>query len=73
VAAHPAARKVDDAREWWAWKMIVAMEGWLRLLVTSTMRDDDDGEHVMKVWEMASYADERWEKKVVVSLNHLHA
>jgi hypothetical protein len=53
--------------------MIVAMEGWLRLLVTSTMRDDDDGEHVMKVWEMASYADERWEKKVVVSLNHLHA
>jgi hypothetical protein len=51
--------------------MIVAVEDRLRLLLTSTTGDDD--EHVIEVWEMASYVDERWEKEATVSLNRPHA
>ncbi|KAK3124062.1 hypothetical protein QOZ80_8AG0639930 [Eleusine coracana subsp. coracana] len=48
---------------WWARKMIVAVEGRLCLLVTT---EEDDGDEVVEVWEMASYVQGRWEKKMTV-------
>ncbi|KAL6646308.1 hypothetical protein ACP70R_017916 [Stipagrostis hirtigluma subsp. patula] len=60
--------EVEEMEDRWARKKIVAVEGRLCLLVIMEVQ----GEEVLEMWVMASYADERWEKKMAVSLKRLH-
>ncbi|KAJ1269555.1 hypothetical protein BS78_07G220500 [Paspalum vaginatum] len=61
-------REVEDvtARYRWSHRQITAVDGRLCLMVTM----GGAGE-VLEVWEMASYAEARWEKKTRVSLKGL--
>ncbi|OEL32968.1 hypothetical protein BAE44_0006013 [Dichanthelium oligosanthes] len=68
----PLPREVDGRDHPWARKQISAVEGRLCLLVTTEVATAAD-EEVLEVWEMASYAEGRWEKKMTVSLKSLHA
>jgi len=67
----PLPREVDERGDRWARKQISAVDGRLCLMVTSEVGGAD--EEVLEVWEMAGYAEGRWEKKMAVSLNGLHA
>jgi F-box interacting protein len=64
-------REVEERDDPWARKQISAVEGRLCLLVTTELVVDE--EETLEVWEMAGYAEGRWEKKMTVSLKSLHA
>ncbi|KAF8653932.1 hypothetical protein HU200_062069 [Digitaria exilis] len=69
--AHALAPELDETRYHWACKQLSAVAGRLCLLVTTTATEEV-GE-VLEVWEMASYVEGRWEKKMTVSLKSLQA
>ncbi|TVU04619.1 hypothetical protein EJB05_47742, partial [Eragrostis curvula] len=64
----PPEVEEEEVEGRWARKMITAVEGRLCLVVTMEVADEE----VVEVWEMASYVDARWEKKMTVGLNSLH-
>ncbi|CAO2170064.1 unnamed protein product [Urochloa humidicola] len=68
----PLPREVEERDDPWARKQISAVEGRLCLLVTTT-EAAAMGREVLEVWEMAGYAEGRWEKKMTVSLKSLYA
>ncbi|RCV32206.1 hypothetical protein SETIT_6G239400v2 [Setaria italica] len=63
-------REVEERDDPWARKHISAVEGRLCLMVTTMGVGEVD---TLEVWEMAGYAEGRWEKKMTVSLKSLHA
>ncbi|RLN03779.1 F-box protein [Panicum miliaceum] len=67
----PLPREVDERDDPWARKQISAVEGRLCLMVTTEAAAVD--EEVLEVWEMAGYAEGRWEKRMTVSLKSLRA
>ncbi|CAO2207526.1 unnamed protein product [Urochloa humidicola] len=69
----PLPREVEERDDPWARKLISEVEGRLCLLVMTTEAAAAMGEEVLEVWEMAGYAEERWEKKMTVSLKRLYA
>ncbi|OEL35713.1 hypothetical protein BAE44_0003272 [Dichanthelium oligosanthes] len=64
----PLPREVNERNDTWARK-ISSVEGRLCLLVTTMLANEE----VLEVWEMARYAEGRWEKKMTVSLKRLQA
>nr|CAB3481671.1 unnamed protein product [Digitaria exilis]CAB3483749.1 unnamed protein product [Digitaria exilis] len=62
-------QELDETRYHWACKQLSAVAGRLCLLVTTT-ETEEVGE-VLEVWEMASYVEGRWDKKMTVSLKSL--
>ncbi|CAL5000684.1 unnamed protein product [Urochloa decumbens] len=68
----PLPREVEKRDDPWARKQISAVEGSLCLLVTTTEAAAAMGEEVLEVWEMAGYAEGRWEKKMTVNLKSMY-
>ena len=54
-------REVDEMDDPWARKRIAAVEGRLCLLVLTDAAVDEE---VLEMWEMASYGEGRWRKKM---------
>ncbi|KAJ1269550.1 hypothetical protein BS78_07G220300 [Paspalum vaginatum] len=73
LTALPREVEPEDVktRDPWSHRQITAVEGRLCLMVTTT-HDVGGGGEVLEVWEMASYAQARWEKKTRVSLKSFH-